>query len=146
MLLYLAALVLTSCEVQTTRYETVAAARADQLFERGWVPDVFPASAGPVVETHDLDTNERCSRVSFPADSLPRVQALLQQKGFHRVDHRPARPPFDSCPFEMPDRQEAAVIYERVDSAGLPLGLSPEVEHVVLSRDGEFYFWSGERD
>ena len=41
------------------------AARADRLFDRGWVPDVLPASAGPSVEAHDVDTNERCARAQF---------------------------------------------------------------------------------
>ena len=37
-------LLLCSCDVVTSKYATLADARNDRLFERGWLPDILPPS------------------------------------------------------------------------------------------------------
>ena len=56
---------LCGCETEQTNYDTVAEARSDGLFARGWAPDVLSGSAGPITEAHDLDTNARCFHAAF---------------------------------------------------------------------------------
>ena len=52
-------------ETKISRYDTIAEARADRLFERGWVPDVLPFEGGPVREIHDIDSSSRCAQARF---------------------------------------------------------------------------------
>ncbi len=53
----------------TQSYETYAAAKADRLFERGWVPEIIPESATMITFTGDLDMNTGDGEFNFePAD------------------------------------------------------------------------------
>lgn len=61
----------------TSRYETLAAARVDLLFERGWLPDVLPPSAHDIVTSNDLDLNISTGRFSLaPAESTELYKRL----------------------------------------------------------------------
>jgi hypothetical protein len=54
---------LTGCDTVTSRYDTLEAARADALFDRGWLPDVLPPSANSIRTSNQLDYN--CSEGEF---------------------------------------------------------------------------------
>jgi hypothetical protein len=47
---------LIGCAV-TDHYKTRADAEADELFERGWLPAIIPASARDITTSNDLDIN-----------------------------------------------------------------------------------------
>ena len=65
----LAFLSLCSCDVATSRYVTLADARSDRLFERGWLPDILPPSTREIRVSNDLDVNHSEGEFSFdPAD------------------------------------------------------------------------------
>lgn len=56
----IAVLVLSGCflsDTVTDRYSTLADARADQLFERGWLPDILPPSTRDIRTSNNLDLN-----------------------------------------------------------------------------------------
>jgi hypothetical protein len=96
-----------------TRYDTVSAARADRLFERGWLPDVFPAESGPIVESYDVDTNARCARVTFSAASRVRIQAALSAAGFEATRPPTRKPELRQCPFSGVDADAAPTLLMR---------------------------------
>lgn len=51
-------LALAGCsDVVTTRVATVADAKSQRAFERGWLPPLLPDSARAIVERNDLDLN-----------------------------------------------------------------------------------------
>ncbi|HAS8569521.1 hypothetical protein [Vibrio vulnificus] len=51
-------LVLTGCsDIVQSHYDNDQQAQADQLFERGWLPDVLPVSTTQIEVTNDLDNN-----------------------------------------------------------------------------------------
>jgi hypothetical protein len=57
-------------DIVTSNYATLADARADELFNRGWLPDVLPPSAVDIRTTNNLDINVSNGEFSFsPADS-----------------------------------------------------------------------------
>ena len=60
---------LSSCDVATSWYATLDDARRDRLFERGWLPDILPASARDIRVSSDLDVNHSRGDFFFdPAD------------------------------------------------------------------------------
>lgn len=91
-------------ERQTNTYSSTQEARSDGLFGRGWLPDVFPDDAGPIVEFHDLDTNQRCSVSHFPVPSTASVIESLNGAGFEAYQGRLPTLPSWRCPFS---RREA---------------------------------------
>ncbi|ELV8598913.1 hypothetical protein QNE95_004444 [Vibrio vulnificus] len=51
-------LVLTGCsDIVQSHYDNYQQAKADQLFERGWLPDVLPVSTTEIEVANDLDNN-----------------------------------------------------------------------------------------
>ncbi|EHU9443137.1 hypothetical protein KZY42_004528 [Vibrio vulnificus] len=51
-------LVLAGCsDIVQSHYDNYQQAQADQLFERGWLPDVLPVSTTQIEVTNDLDNN-----------------------------------------------------------------------------------------
>jgi hypothetical protein len=124
-------------EQPITRYETVADARADRLFERGWLPDVLPDHAGPIVERHDRDTNARCAVAEFPATAMNAVISALVDSGFGRTEaHAPALP-FRSCPFALSEVRSAE---HRLQRTNPDVG---DLEFAALAPRGRLLFWSG---
>ena len=109
-LIFLAATALaTACDPVHSYYETLEDARADSLFERGWLPDVLPPSAREILVKNDLDlsTSEgqflfapsefeaflnRLSPKSQPADTkLAAVEAIVDRhiaEGYAAYWHR----------------------------------------------------------
>lgn len=146
------------CDVQTNRYATTHAARADGVFERGWIPDVLPPSAHGIVETHDLDTNHRCAAVSVPLSERRKLKEELLATGFTRawtggasVDGNGAvgarvAGPFEHCPFDLPEPSALSNWYRRGQGASRG-AVSSRVEHVLVAQPAEageprLYFWS----
>ncbi|MDX6084051.1 hypothetical protein ACLMM6_13790 [Xanthomonas campestris pv. incanae] len=71
--------VLSTCtlDVATNRYATLADARADQLFGRGWLPDVLPESSFNIRTINNLDLNTSDGEFLFrPDDSHHLFQQL----------------------------------------------------------------------
>jgi hypothetical protein len=57
-LVILTLLVFTGCsDVVTTQFATLADAKSQGAFERGWLPPVLPDSAKAIVERNNLDLN-----------------------------------------------------------------------------------------
>ncbi|MGR2952267.1 hypothetical protein ABMY23_21280 [Vibrio vulnificus] len=51
-------LVLAGCsDIVQSHYDNYQQAQADQLFERGWLPDVLPVSTTQIEVANDLDNN-----------------------------------------------------------------------------------------
>lgn len=54
----LVGIAMAGCDTTVTkRYATLADARSDRLFERGWLPDILPPSATNIRASNDLDLN-----------------------------------------------------------------------------------------
>jgi hypothetical protein len=65
-------LALCGCDPDTvsTRYATLDAAKADQLFQRGWLPDLLPTSSTKIRTNNNLDHNISEGAFSFdPAEA-----------------------------------------------------------------------------
>ncbi len=60
-------------DIVTSRYATIAEARADNLFDRGWLPDILPPSASSIRTSNDLDLNTSEGEFSF----VPSEYSLL---------------------------------------------------------------------
>lgn len=60
-------IILAACtsDVVESNYATLAEARADQLFGRGWLPDVLPASAFNIRTSNNVDLNQSEGEFSF---------------------------------------------------------------------------------
>jgi len=72
------ALLFVSTDVVENHYSSLANARADHLFERGWLPDILPASAHDIRTRNNLDLSLSDGEFSFePAEAagfVSRVQ------------------------------------------------------------------------
>ena len=77
-LLYAGWLFLSSGDVVTSRYETIAAARADRLFERGWLPDILPPSSHNIRTSNDLDLNTSEGAFAFKSSEYAAFAAGLR--------------------------------------------------------------------
>ena len=94
-------------EVVVDHYGTLDEARADGLFERGWLPDLLPASTTAIRTSNDLDLNRSTGRfcvaprdvaaftarlragapAAAPIAALPAVVARYAQDGFAAHTH-----------------------------------------------------------
>ena len=62
----------------THHYKSLADARADDLFARGWLPDVLPASARDINTSDNLDLNISTGEFSFAPTDGPKMYRLLK--------------------------------------------------------------------
>ncbi|EJB8415104.1 hypothetical protein MW329_001540 [Vibrio vulnificus] len=70
-------LVLAGCsDIVQSHYDNYQQAQADQLFERGWLPDVLPVSTTQIEVANDLDNNS--SQGSFVIAEKEMAQFLSQ--------------------------------------------------------------------
>ncbi len=68
----LACLLFCSCDdTVRSEYPTRADAVADTLFERGWLPDIIPASSRDILTVNDLDLNTSHGEFSFDPAEAP---------------------------------------------------------------------------
>lgn len=138
-LFFVAAVAAVGCglagEFQVSTYPTVEAAKADRLFERGWLPDVLPGSAGPIVEVHDLDSNARCSRSDFPAEASAKVVQRLRAAGFESFRGGLPALPFSTCPFSLGSAEPGESLFRNAPGTTSGRELAVVAEGVLL-------FWS----
>jgi hypothetical protein len=76
-----AMLSISSCDVVTSRYATLDDARKDRLFERGWLPDILPASSRDIRVSNDLDVNHSKGEFSFEPAGFSAFAARLRPIG-----------------------------------------------------------------
>ncbi|MCA3913970.1 hypothetical protein [Vibrio vulnificus] len=70
-------LVLAGCsDIVQSHYDNYQQAQVDQLFERGWLPDVLPVSTTQIEVANDLDNNT--SQGSFVIAEKEMAQFLSQ--------------------------------------------------------------------
>lgn len=64
-------------DVVESRYSSLADARTENLFERGWLPDILPTSAHDIRTKNNLDLNLSEGEFSFePADAAAFVSRV----------------------------------------------------------------------
>lgn len=84
----LSVLTLADCSDEiTTRFATLADAKAQEAFARGWLPPILPDSATLIVERNDLDLNTGTG--SFEYDSAERsgyIKRLTQAGALSRIE------------------------------------------------------------
>jgi hypothetical protein len=125
---------LTGCgDTLVTRYATIQDAKKDRLFERGWVPQVLPDTAGPLTEAHNIDTNARCALAAFQPSTFDEVLAALSSEGFQRYDGGVPSPPLWACPFGMSDLRGASIVLQRSGAIG-------DREFAAITKDGRLMF------
>jgi len=66
-----------SDDVVTSRYATLAAARADDVFGRGWLPDILPASAQRIRTSNNPDLNVSEGEFIFGPKDYAQFQSRL---------------------------------------------------------------------
>jgi hypothetical protein len=86
-LLLVAAMAGCEMDIAEDRYSTLADARADRLFERGWLPDVLPLSSVDIHTVNNLDVSTSTGSFRF----LPSEGSVLFAKLTAGV---PAQAPF----------------------------------------------------
>jgi hypothetical protein len=68
-------------DVVTSRYETLSEARADHLFERGWLPDVLPPSVRNIRTTNNVDLNTSVGEFEISPSEIPLLESKVQVVG-----------------------------------------------------------------
>lgn len=136
--LIVALLLLFGCnETMSSQYANYQEAKDDDLFKRGWVPDVLPTNTGPIEETHNVDTNERCAEAVVPVDSIPNIEENLLTKGYSLFDSSlPDLPSFRigsaKCTFEL----------ENISNNRTALASETDEIAVLDIEVSKFYYWS----
>jgi hypothetical protein len=86
---------LMGCDVVTSKYGSIAEARADQLFDRGWLPEILPPSATDIRVSNNLDLNISEGEFRFPPNEAANFKQAM----------KPGAP--ESAPFEKWERERA---------------------------------------
>ncbi len=60
-------------------YATLADARSDGLFGKGWLPDVLPPSARAIRTANDVDSNTSSGEFSFAPQDMPSFSTRLKR-------------------------------------------------------------------
>ncbi|MDI9239116.1 hypothetical protein QLQ15_09360 [Lysobacter sp. LF1] len=73
------AVAVAGCEtdVAQSRYATLADARVDHLFERGWLPDLLPPTATDIHTVNNLDVDTSTGSFRFPRSEGPQLFGRL---------------------------------------------------------------------
>lgn len=73
---------LNSCDIHTESYDTKEAAIDDELFERGWLPELIPNSATKIVIRTDGEANLADGTFHYsPSEHEDFVKKLSEYKG-----------------------------------------------------------------
>ena len=64
------------CDTMSDEYKTLAEARSERLFERGWLPDILPPTANRIRTSNDLDVGT--SKGEFYFDSKEHESFIIQ--------------------------------------------------------------------
>jgi hypothetical protein len=76
--LSLAALLLAGCgDVVKSHYTTYGEAKKEQLFARGWLPEIIPTSATDITTANNLDLNRSEGEFVFPPAATEAFLARL---------------------------------------------------------------------
>jgi len=59
------------------QYETLQDARDDRLFDRGWLPDILPASSSKIRTENNLDLNTSEGEFHFSAADFPKFASQM---------------------------------------------------------------------
>ena len=72
-------MLLAGCAIDTVShtYANMAAARADALFDKGWLPDVLPSSATNIETFNQLDLNYSTGSFEFTSSEAAAFYARL---------------------------------------------------------------------
>ena len=86
----LIALLFTGCSphAATSHYATLADAREERLFDKGWLPDILPASTTSIRTTNDIECSRSTGRFRMSPSDFAAFAA-------HSVDGAPAQAPLD---------------------------------------------------
>ena len=71
---------IAGCDLVATNYDSIAEARNDRVFERGWLPDILPHSTTRIRVSNDLDLNVGEGEFSYAPSDAPRFHAQLRAK------------------------------------------------------------------
>jgi hypothetical protein len=74
---YVALLLLIPGDIVTSRYASAMEARADQLFARGWLPDILPPSSHDIRTSNNLDVNTSEGEFSFAPSEYTQFAARV---------------------------------------------------------------------
>jgi hypothetical protein len=72
---------LSACDRVSSSYPALADARKDRLFERGWLPDILPASSRDIRVASDLDLNRSEGEFFFDPSDFAAFVARLRATG-----------------------------------------------------------------
>ena len=70
---------LIGCDTVTSHYDDMEEAKADRLFERGWLPNILPDSSVDIVTSNDLDLNYSTGHFAFDVEDGPLFYAQLSK-------------------------------------------------------------------
>jgi hypothetical protein len=86
-LAFACATLLSACDVLNdtveSNYGTLVEARADRLFERGWLPDILPPSTRDITTRNQLDLNYSTGGFSFDPSDAQSLTARLSPGAIH---------------------------------------------------------------
>jgi len=74
----LLALLVSGCDVVTTTYPTYNDAKGRELFAKGWLPDIIPASSKSIRTSNDLDVNTSEGEFYFDPKDAARFASKLK--------------------------------------------------------------------
>jgi hypothetical protein len=114
---------------------------ARESIERGWLPELLPATARNIAERHDMDSNRVCSTFDLsPAESMD-FQAALKARGFALArgaveipGHLRGR---QECPYVVPAGEPERVLIKR---SGEPY--AKMMNFAFYPPPGSVYFWT----
>lgn len=66
-------------DVVRNDYADIAEAKQGQLFERGWLPDILPASTTQIVTRNDLDLNLSSGEFRIRLEDFSKFQSQLKE-------------------------------------------------------------------
>jgi hypothetical protein len=66
-------------DVVRNDYADIAEAKQGQLFERGWLPNILPASTTQIVTKNDLDLNLSSGEFTMDPKDFSKFQAQLKE-------------------------------------------------------------------
>lgn len=76
---FLAATIFGAFDTMESSYETKKDAKADRLFERGWLPSIIPSSSSKIEVSSNLDINTSTGSFRFNPDELDDFVRSIQE-------------------------------------------------------------------
>lgn len=92
-----AATLLLPTDVVENRYSSLAEARIDHLFDRGWLPDILPASAYDIRTNNNLDLNLSEGQFSFEPLEAAAFMSRVQPSGLRQTSSRALNDGWQRC-------------------------------------------------